>query len=469
MERLKEFIVKYKENIIDDTINLIKIRSISNDTAEVTKSLNYVLNLGKSLELDSYPLLDNRIGIIEIGEGSETIGMLCHVDVVEAEDDGWEFPPFEGKVLDNFIWGRGAMDDKGPLIACIYAMKAVVELGKPLQKKIQLIIGTQEEVSWTDMEDYVKDYPLPDYGFTPDSIFPIINREKGYIDAEFCFARKKSTAGEFEILSLNGGQAVNSVPASAKAYLKGDFRKLENIIKEYLNNNSDEKILAEEEKDNIVIISEGVSTHSCFPEKGVNAIVKLCNFLNTLKLASNGADKLVSFIAEHGSDYYGRGFGIYNDSEYLNGEYIHRNVISPTILKTESDVFKVLFNLRTVYGTTRDIIECKFNEFKKLYGYELKYYDCFDPVYINKEKPFLKAMGDAYEMVSGLKNEFVLEHGTTYAKAMPNMVPFGPIFPGELDCCHEINERINIDSIIKNATIFALALSKMALSKESFK
>ena len=90
-------------------------------------------------------------------------------------------------------------------------------------------------------------------------------------------------------------------------------------------------------------------------------------------------------------------------------------------------------------------------------------------VFVGKEKRFLKVFANAYEEVTGHNNEFTLAHGGSYAKAMPNIVSWGPIFPGEEDTCHEANEYLSIDSLIKNAEIFAYAIAQIALSQESFK
>jgi succinyl-diaminopimelate desuccinylase len=76
-------------------------------------------------------------------------------------------------------------------------------------------------------------------------------------------------------------------------------------------------------------------------------------------------------------------------------------------------------------------------------------------------------MADAYERISGMKNEFILAHGTSYAKAMKNFVAWGPYFPGEEDSCHEVNEHIAFDTLICAAKIYKEALYNMALSTES--
>jgi succinyl-diaminopimelate desuccinylase len=90
-------------------------------------------------------------------------------------------------------------------------------------------------------------------------------------------------------------------------------------------------------------------------------------------------------------------------------------------------------------------------------------------VYVEEGKPFLTAFAQAYEETTGLPNEFTLEYGGTYAKAIPNVVSWGPIFPGEEDTCHEENEYISMDSLIMNAKIFALAIAKILCAPESYR
>ena len=90
-------------------------------------------------------------------------------------------------------------------------------------------------------------------------------------------------------------------------------------------------------------------------------------------------------------------------------------------------------------------------------------------VYVRKDRPFLKAFDQAYERVMGESGGYNLEYGGTYAKAIPDVVSWGPIFPGEEDTCHEENEYIGVDSLVKNAKIFALAMANIALTEESFR
>ena len=147
------------------------------------------------------------------------------------------------------LWGRGTMDDKGAIIVCLYAMKCLFESGEPLKKKVQMILGTQEEVEWSDMEAYVANFPLPDYGFTPDGEFPLCNIEKGCMDVELHFDLDETRDRDgWYFTSILAGQATNAVPGNCSCQLV-----------RYQNG------AAAESK---TLTTTGKAVHSCQPEKG---------------------------------------------------------------------------------------------------------------------------------------------------------------------------------------------------------
>ena len=123
----------------------------------------------------------NLAGYLEFGEGEESVGILCHVDVVP-EGDGWYSDPYAAEIRDGKIFARGAIDDKGPTMAAYYAMKIVKELGLPLNRRVRMIIGTDEESDWRCVDHYFKHEEMPTVGFAPDADFPIIFAEKGISD-----------------------------------------------------------------------------------------------------------------------------------------------------------------------------------------------------------------------------------------------------------------------------------------------
>ena len=109
---------------------------------------------------------------------AEEIAVLAHLDVVPA-GDGWKTDPFTPTRVGDTIYARGTGDDKGPALASLYAMKAIRDSGIPLRRSIRLILGCDEETGMTDMKHYASCVKLPDYGFSPDAEYPVINIEKG--------------------------------------------------------------------------------------------------------------------------------------------------------------------------------------------------------------------------------------------------------------------------------------------------
>ena len=68
-----------------------------------------------------------------------------------------------------------------------------------------------------------------------------------------------------------------------------------------------------------------------------------------------------------------------------------------------------------------------------------------------------------YEQVTGKDGSPVTTTGGTYAKLMPNIVPFGPSFPGQKGIGHQPNEWMAESDILTNAKIYALSLYYLAL------
>ncbi len=75
--------------------------------------------------------------------------LLAHQDVVPVDPnsiDAWTHPPFEGVVADGFVWGRGAIDDKGSMFAILEAVEALVSLGFEPERTLLLAFGHDEEI-----------------------------------------------------------------------------------------------------------------------------------------------------------------------------------------------------------------------------------------------------------------------------------------------------------------------------------
>jgi len=75
--------------------------------------------------------------------------LLAHLDVVPVEpgtDAQWEQPPFAGRVADGYVWGRGALDDKGTVVAVLAAVETLLRAGVQPRATVLLAFGHDEEV-----------------------------------------------------------------------------------------------------------------------------------------------------------------------------------------------------------------------------------------------------------------------------------------------------------------------------------
>ena len=103
---------------------------------------------------------------------------------------------------------------KGPTMAAYYAMKIVKELGLPIEKRVRMIIGTDEERNWRCVEHYFKHEEMPSIGFAPDADFlPIINAEKGIADYDIVLPSSViEEQADITLLSFQSGRRYNMVP-----------------------------------------------------------------------------------------------------------------------------------------------------------------------------------------------------------------------------------------------------------------
>ena len=318
----KQEVQNHKEDLLKDLFDLLSVRSIlGTDVTEETpfgsgprEALDLILSFG---ERDGYKtkLVENKAGHIEVGEGEELFGILGHVDVVPVVEADWISHPFKPEVRDGKIYARGSLDDKGPTMAAYYAVKLLDKLGVKWNKRVRLIIGSDEETGFRCVESYFKHEEQPALGFTPDAMFPLVYAEKARVtfDHKLIFKAEEGTY-DYKLVKFNGGQVLNMVIASAEAELEGDASDIKEKFEKFLSN---EKLEGEVEVGNTIKLAlKGKAAHGSTPQFGINGATKLAEFLSTLGLDVNGKNFVNYIVEKLANDPFGEKLGInYSDDE----------------------------------------------------------------------------------------------------------------------------------------------------------
>lgn len=360
----EKIIKRVEENsklMIDAIKKIVQMPSVETEAdinapfgKDIALTLKETLKIAEGLGFKTENL-NNYIGFAQYGDGDDYIGIIGHLDVVPV-GEGWNHPPFSAYEEDGYIYGRGILDNKGPILSCLYALYAIKELKVKLKKPVRIIFGCDEESGFLDLEYYLKHEKPPVMGWTPDCKYPVVYGERG--------------------------RAV--IEISAK----------ENMIDEFF---------------------ELVNTY----------------FMN----AKPNGERL-------GLDFKDDEFGV---NEMRNYKFKHEN---------QELVFSVTFSYPAGITLEKmmDIIK------EKAKGFTVRCRQHYLPVKFEKDSPMVKALQYAYEKITNKDGTPVTTTGGTYAKLMPNIVPFGPSFPGQKGIGHQPNEWMKIEDIIVNAKIYALGI-----------
>lgn len=456
-----------KEALIKDTQDLLRIKSLldeENTTADaplgegVKEALDFMLNLG---EKDGFTgkNVGNLAGHLEFGQGEELVGILCHVDVVP-EGDGWTSDPFGAEIRDGKIFARGAIDDKGPTMAAYYAMKIVKELGLPLNRRVRMIIGTDEESNWRCVDHYFENEEMPSFGFAPDADFPIIYAEKGIADYDLVQKLASGSGqGDIQVVSFESGRRYNMVPDYAKAALiiSGDSSSIIQRFEIFL---SEKGLAGKHERNNqeLLLEIEGISAHGMEPDKGRNAGLFLALFLSELELDEKGAD-FFSFVAKYFyEDSRGRGLGIaYTDD--ITGD-LTINVGKLGYSKDNGG--RLGLNMRYPVTTNLEDTKARLEAKLAVEGFVIENFSDSKPHHVDEKDFLVQTLKKVYEEQTGEKAELLSIGGGTYARSLKSGVAFGPLFPGREDIAHQKDEYMIIDDLLKATAIYAQAIYELA-------
>ena len=462
----------YKEDMLRDLAEIVSKPSVKADPVRtedgevypfgkgVQEALECMLEMGKREGFDVYND-ENYAGHIEWkaeGGSDGYYGIVGHLDVVPV-GTGWTTDPFEMVDKgDGFVYGRGTSDDKGPVIACLYALKALKEEGLEPKVDIRLVLGLDEETGHISAEHYTENCGHPALGFTPDADFPLVNGELGIMVFEL--ARKFSyrpTKDDLRLTKLEGGIAFNAVPAVAKAVITGSkdqYDLISDRAKLYCEETG-YKLKAKKQGASLVIESFGMAAHGAHPELGLNAVSILMDFLGRINFTNEELNDFIAFYNDHiGFDLHGERIGCHFEDR-PSGPLI----FNVGVANINEDIATIAVNVRYPIHTTGEQV---------LSGIEGVLGDSqiglisrvdSKPIHCHRADPICQMYMQAYQEVTGdTEAEPLIIRGGTYAKMFNNILAYGAAFPDDPNTMHQANEKFSKESFMKMAKVYAKAI-----------
>lgn len=460
---LNNKIDELKNELVSSTQEILRIKSVEEPGVNgmpygpgVGRALECALDISSRLGFKTVNL-DGYVGYAEYGEGDDYVGVLGHLDVVP-EGDGWEYPPYGAEIHDGKIYARGSLDDKGPIMAALYGLKAIKNAKLPLSKRVRIIFGTNEETGSREMEYYLDKEKPPVSGFTPDAEYPIIFAEKGLTTFKLVKDLNMKQGGKLQIKYIKGGQRSNMVPDYCEAAIETDNPS--ELVKDIdaVSTENNYKVRVELQGSQVIIKSYGVSAHGSMPQFGFNAIMQLFELLERLPVGDSDIYDFICFLNKYvGFDVYGEKFGV-----GLEDKASGKLSFNVGVIDMNEDMVSLILNLRYPVTFKLDDMMKPFNARLEGTGIRIEDFGHQEPLYFPEDHPLIKALQKVYTEQTGLEANLLAIGGGTYAKEMPNIVAFGPIFPGKPDLDHQANEYIEIDDLVLNAKIYAHAIYELA-------
>ncbi|HFI0619556.1 TPA: dipeptidase [Streptococcus suis] len=400
--------------------------------------LEYTLSMAEKLGFSTYLDPEGYYGYAQIGQGDELLAILCHLDVVPAGDlSNWETPPFEATIKNDHLVGRGVQDDKGPSMAALFAVKALMDAGVTFTKRIRFIFGTDEETLWRCMNRHNQLEEVATMGFAPDSSFPLTYAEKGLLQA-------KLVGPGDRILSIEAGTAYNVVPA--KAGYSGHL--LASLVAEL------DQLGFDYEMDDDRVIVLGISKHAKDAAEGINAIVRLAIALQ--KFVGHPA---IDFIANAvGED--ATGFRLFDDVTDEPSGTLSFNIAGLTIQPKKSEI---RIDMRIPVLANKEHLVHILSEKAATHGLDYQEFDYLPALYVPLDSELVQTLMAVYQEKTGdTLSQPISSGGATFARTMKNCVAFGACFPDTEQTEHQENERMPLKDLDKTMDIYAEAVYRLA-------
>ena len=447
-----------RESLIEDIKKLVSIDSVETAPEEgmpfgkgAADALQCFLDMAESLGANTENF-DNYVGHADFGDGEETLGILGHMDVVPC-GDGWLCDPFKPEVIDGKLYGRGVLDNKGPMAVCLHAVKILKEMGLPMKKKIRFIVGANEETDWKCVDYYFNQKKIapPELSFTPDAEFPLNHAEKGVFQYQLITDLKEDVV-------LAGGNAFNSVAESAYVLLD---KSLAPQIQEKMAQWEEVTgchFETETVDGKLTLTAHGFAAHAANPEGGKNAISAIMNAVHELHVGGELGEIAEFYMGHIGFNLCGEHIGV-GLSDEVSGK------LSFNVGKAEVIDGKLILSIDNRVPVSYKCKEAQELIEKNLEGTRFRFEnpDIIEAIYVPKDSFLVQTLMDVYKEVTGEEEaEPQVDGACSYARALDNCVAFGALLHDQPNLMHQKNEYLELDKLDMWMKIYLEAIYRLA-------
>lgn len=457
LDKIDAFVKNNRENFLHDMKTLVDIKSVQGEPKPGApfgdgprRALEKALSIAERMGLITRDC-EGYIGYADLpGKCKKQIAIATHLDVVPA-DQGWMGDPFCMEVRDGFAVGRGTADDKGPAVVTLYVAKFFQEQGEVLPYTLRLLFGTNEETGMEDMRYYLAHYQQPEFCFSPDSRFPVGYAEKGGYSGLLVSEPIKGN-----LLEIYGGEAKNMMPDYAYALVKADIAGLEDT----------ENVTVCNENDCVRIEAHGKSGHVAGPQRSVNAIGLVVDYLLDNGLCSSQEERVLGMLRVLHSETDGSALGI----------AVSDDVFGPLtcvggVIRFEQGVIRQSVDIRYPASIDETCLRTAFEKLAKDMGGVFEQGAGRVPFCTNPESPEIRILTDTYNEFTNRQELPFSMGGGTYARCFANAISYGP---GEIDqpkpdwggSAHGVNEAMSIEQLLKALRIYIVAVSRLMRQKK---
>ena len=447
------------DDVVADIAALVEVESVEDLDAAAPgapygpgprAALDRALAMAQRFGLDAHDC-EGHIGYADLpGKSPTQIGIIGHTDVVPA-GPGWHFEPFAVTRKDGYLLGRGVIDDKGPLVIALHAVKFWHDRGEVLPYTIRVLFGANEETNMKDVAYYRSHYEDPAFLFTPDAEFPVC-----YGEAGICSGTLESAPIEGGCLKeLHGGVAVNAVPGEAYAVLACDKEQAAAQLE------LPQGVSVETNDQTIAVHAQGKSAHASTPEKGVNAINLLVQYLLSADRLSPDERRFLELVRRITSCYDGSTLGVQAHDEHFGD----LTAVGGTIALVEGRM-RLSIDFRYPTTITSAQIEQSVNNIAAEYDAHFTMGHDKEPFLMDPESPTVQAMLSAYNEATGEQAQPFTMKGGTYARVFTTGVSFGPDKPWEpkpdwVGSMHGPDEGVREDLLKQAFAIYVRTIGKL--------